>query len=1269
MTQTNVRFYRTLVVSALIAASAGLSRFVQADDTDVFFTSQETGGSRSILILLDNNSNWSENSQGFPDQTTGQAELNAIKAAISTLDGATSVGLMQFVTTEGGGPTGGFVRYHMRPMTDGTDGTPNNKAALTDILTSIHDNIGDPDEKINASAATYGELMYDAYNYLSGGLSVSPSKVLASKADAAGYTSAYTRFKSPLTGPDSVCGPVSIIFVSNPSPSDPVSDTAENTAALANLGGSTQQLQLPEFAVSTITASNPIGLTSACYANVSACQSQVQTADFASQCGSAGACTCDGTVTSATLATCTSGQRYTVAGVTNTSIISDGQPGTNSTNQSTGLNACMKASDYVAGNVQTCPDPSQTTSTSGGIQTDVFTTWSSCTAIDSPGASCGTGGRKSYPINGSKNVRTQTSNSPPAVSYSPQGNTFACLISSANCTGTNFADYASCSNGSFNGGCVCQEPTTTTGTCPSGNRFQVLSNFDTTLVTPTGALVNQGSPPYNMDEWARFLKRIGVNGKRVKTYTIDVFKNAQGPEYTRLMLSAAKISDGRYFSATNQTEIVNAFTEIFEEVLAIDTTFVAPAVTVNTFNRLTNRNELYFALFKPAAEIKWEGNLKKYKFGDVSGSTRIVDADGAEAVDSSTGFFKNGARSIWSTDVDGAEVSQGGMTSNLTNARNAYTYTGADKPPSATPAPVDLSASGNLIDPANTSITRAMVGLLATAPALDLTNLLKWGRGIDVDDSDLDNDKTDARPSIGDPLHSQPVVITYKGTDVSPDLTIYFGDNEGTLYAVKGATGQLEFSFTPKETLLNMSKFRSNLGTRRDRPYGLDGPVTRFHNDLNGDLLPLNPDGSIQSGEFVYLYAGMRRGGRNYYSMDITNRSAPKLRWVIYGGSGDYAELGQAWSKAVVTKIKFNGVIRDVIIFSGGYDPAQDNKSTLSPDDLGRALYIADARTGMRLWWASSTGSPNLTLSNMVYSTPASPKVIDLNSDGLADRIYMADAGGQIFRIILNPTNTGATDLASGRRIAVLSDADSVAASRTAANARRFFASPDLALINKGVTVPFLSISIGSGFREKPISMDNHDRFYVLRDPDDEIGEDSALSIVESELYDATDNLLGQGDAATVAVEEPKLTASKGFYINLVDGSGAFVGEKVIGDSLTFENKVIFSSFQNGTPDNACSVAGGRSKLYLLSVINGAPAADLSNFTTGTPTDCSATACTKEDRTISLRQQGLPPDPTLLFPALGSTLPDEALICIGAECFEPGLAVETKKTYWLKKSN
>ena len=44
----------------------------------------------------------------------------------------------------------------------------------------------------------------------------------------------------------------------------------------------------------------------------------------------------------------------------------------------------------------------------------------------------------------------------------------------------------------------------------------------------------------------------------VQTYTIDVFKDAQDPDETALLLSMAKYGGGRYFQATNEDAILNA---------------------------------------------------------------------------------------------------------------------------------------------------------------------------------------------------------------------------------------------------------------------------------------------------------------------------------------------------------------------------------------------------------------------------------------------------------------------------------------------------------------------------------------------------------------------------------------------------------------------------------------------------------------------------------------------------------------------------------------
>lgn len=768
----------------------------------------------------------------------------------------------------------------------------------------------------------------------------------------------------------------------------------------------------------------------------------------------------------------------------------------------------------------------------------------------------------------------------------------------------------------------------------------------------------------------------------VNTFTVGMGLPASSGE-TRWLQEIAADGGGQAKQANTASELSNAFTDIINSVLDVNTTFVAPAVTVNTFNRLTNRNELYFALFQPFPQTKWEGNLKRYQLA--GNPTRIVDATGADAVDSATGFFKDTARSFWTpaSVTDGRLVNKGGVLERLTNARNVYTYTGADKTPSGTPTPVNLSAE--LLHEDNTAITSALLGLTvtgdATLDAAERTELIRWARGIDVDDDSGDGIRTDARRSLGDPLHSEPLLITYKGTDLNndgiadagadPDLTLYYADNEGVFHAIDPSNGDELFAYVPKELIRNFNAFRGNTVGFRQRPYGLDGPISRYHNDLNGDLVPLNLNGTVQStggvSEAVYLYLGMRRGGRNYYSLDVTQRSSPKLRWTIYGGSGDYAELGQSWSRAVVTKIKFNGTVRDVIIFSGGYDPAQDGRTTVQSDGVGRAVYIADALTGQRLWWASSQGGADLALSTMVYSTPASPKVIDMNGDGIADRIYMADAGGQIFRINLNAVNTGASSLANGSRIAVLSDANVAAASRTAANARRFFASPDIALIKDKVAEPFLSIAIGSGFREKPNNQSIQDRFYVLRDPDEQVGENNPLSITEADLFDATENVIGQGTAAEAAVARTALETKKGFFIKLVDEANNFKGEKVISDSLTFNNQVIFTSFQPGVSQSACASVLGLSRLYFLNIVDGTPVADLSSNTPQDPPVCGGSvACDKVDRVLRLRQQGLPPDPTLLFTEHS---PNEATLCVAAECFDLGLTVETTKTYWLKKTD
>jgi len=118
-------------------------------------------------------------------------------------------------------------------------------------------------------------------------------------------------------------------------------------------------------------------------------------------------------------------------------------------------------------------------------------------------------------------------------------------------------------------------------------------------------------------------------------------------------------------------------------VIKTNTTFSAPAVAVNAFNRTQTLNDLYVSVFSPKTTFHWPGNVKKYKV--VNGV--VVDSTGAAAVDANTGFFKDTAQSYWSSMADGADVTLGGAASKLPDAavRTVYTFMGAN-PAAGSPA-------------------------------------------------------------------------------------------------------------------------------------------------------------------------------------------------------------------------------------------------------------------------------------------------------------------------------------------------------------------------------------------------------------------------------------------------------------------------------------------------------------------------------------------------------------------------------------------------------
>ena len=804
-----------------------------------------------------------------------------------------------------------------------------------------------------------------------------------------------------------------------------------------------------------------------------------------------------------------------------------------------------------------------------------------------------------------------------------------------------YPDSSSCENESFSGSPSYISPITsdcqsshivllTDGEANNNHSASSSANADglTLIQSMTGAssCTSSSSSQYCARELVTYLSSedqmpsFTATDNIINTHTIAF--NLDSSSARTFLEDLATNGGGSYYTASTASDLANTFQQIIQTIVSKDTTFVSPGATVNQFNRLTHRSEIYFSLFKPESTPKWPGNLKRYK---ILGDPPVIsDANDAEAIDTDSGFFKSTAKSVWSSSVDGSSVELGGAAHEVPEpaSRKVYTYLSGASSPSKT-----LTNSVNKLHEDNSEITTGMLGV---ADSSTRAKVLAWARGVDNKDNDGDSFYTDKRTQMGDPLHSVPALVTYGGTDENPDITIYVATNEGFLHAIDGDDGSEYFSFIPEDLLGNLDLFYDNTSLFSTVRYGLDGSPIVWVNDADQDA-------EISGSDHVYLYVGMRRGGRNYYALDVTNRNTPKVLWTIKGGTvgDDFEYLGQTWSTPVKTKIKIGTTTKDVLIFGGGYDTSEDTltKRSDSSATMGNAIYIVDAETGDRLWWASShaAAANGLELSDMDYPIPSEVSVTDINSDGLADQMFVADLGGQVWRFDINNGESSVGDLVSGGLIADLAD-------NTEEGYRKFFYKPSISLLaHDGILS--LGIALGSGNRPVPATdRTTENRFFMLYDYNIFNAPDNYVSVTDADLTDRT----GEHDSDPISYD--------GWYLDLVRE-----GEKVLANAITVDNKVFFTTFEPNVAPNACTAVAGSGHVFVLNAINGNAAMDLNDDGT----------IDADDKEKLLGSGAIPPSPKILFPEGSSPT-----ILIGPEQLDPQMAQpDWEPIYWYENWN
>lgn len=746
----------------------------------------------------------------------------------------------------------------------------------------------------------------------------------------------------------------------------------------------------------------------------------------------------------------------------------------------------------------------------------------------------------------------------------------------------------------------------------------------------TGPDVNGACLP----DIAEYLSKQDINptvpgNQTVTTYTIGFAIDLP------LLRETANRSGGRYYQAEDVKTLTAALTDIVTNIFDRDITFTAPAVAVNAFNRTQHLNDLYVSVFRASNKMRWPGNIKKYTIADA----QIVDKYSRPAVDPMTGYFADSAHNFWNNEAtaDGANVHLGGAANLLPDpaTRRVYTNLGG----------TDLTATGNRIAGANAlSFALEDFGLTGADGEPDVATMIEWIRGADVADED-DNPATTVRRSMGDALHSQPASIVYGESGGNLDIVVYTATNDGFLHAIDARTGVELWSFVPHNLLANMGGLFANQSVTF-KNYGLDG-------DIIPVVMDRNNNGTIEVGEdFVYLIFGMRRGGDNYYALDVTDKNAPKIKWVR-----TFPEFGQTWSPPVPAKVNVNSFNatspeKAVVIVGGGYDTVHDQAiHPAGPDTEGAAVYMLDLETGAQLWRAGADDVADLQAPKMTRSIPTRIRVLDMNGDGYADRMYAADLGGQIWRFDIRNGQSPANLVAGG--VIARFGAEGLA-TPSAADTRRFYTSPDVSLFRDlKQDRRFLSISLGSGYRAHPLDGSAADRFYSLRDGD-----------VFNSLTQA------QYNAYPIATDGDMVEVSGTFNtdISSTDRGWKFTlppGEKVLSDSQTFDDSIFFVSFEPSVAsEDPCQAGLSINRLYRVSVINGDPVTMLDALDPNDPEAIDA------ERVTELQQGGIAPKPTFLFPSptdpdcTGEECSPPPIGCVGVECFDPGFPNNPVRTLW-----
>ena len=258
----------------------------------------------------------------------------------------------------------------------------------------------------------------------------------------------------------------------------------------------------------------------------------------------------------------------------------------------------------------------------------------------------------------------------------------------------------------------------------------------------------------------------------------------------------------------------------------------------------------------------------------------------------------------------------------------------------------------------------------------------------------------------------------------------------------------------------------------------------------------------------------------------------------------EFNKLGQTWSTPFIGKVRANA--NPVLIFGGGYDPAEDSLPAATRT-MGQGVFVVDAFSAavVKSWVNGGAGMPT----ELAYPIPSDVTALNMDFDaaGYLDRVYVGDTGGNVWRFDINNTSSGSWTI---KLLANLSS------DITSGDKRKILFPP--AVVRQNSPSRYDAVYVGTGDREHPTCLTGNqtsplmtntcatfmpsDKIFMLKDTDIGLSSTSAAAITLTTLYNSGASNLD------VATDPASLSTFKGWYLSYENG------EKSSGSPTVYAN-------------------------------------------------------------------------------------------------------------------